>query len=312
MSKALEKARQQFADGKIKSASGTLWEVHSEVSAGNVAEAHGMLDLALALRERADGWGIEECDEHISFARLALAEADRATHLASLHTSAVAVVPRLWVIGGSGIDVAPSTETTWELIFTEDQVLLCQTSPLAKDRLGDTDWRSFGLLQIGWEGLHLYIGGVDELRTRGGFFAGGFSQLGVAEGKLMGAMLNTLTSSTTTDTVLRLQKPSAELYLFHDALAPQALRVALAPVLDRLRQTEAPSVPPIGEAGDDVVERLGKLADLLDRGVITRDEFDEFKAKLLSGASRLLSDSPGRSHGVHLRFSHSKTGRGRP
>ena len=95
MSTALEKARQQFQDGKIKSASGTLWEVRAEVSAGNVAEAQAMLDLALALRERADGWGIEECDEHISFARLALAEADRATLLASLHASAIAVVPQL-------------------------------------------------------------------------------------------------------------------------------------------------------------------------------------------------------------------------
>ena len=226
--------------------------------------------------------------------------------------SAVAAVPRLWVIGGSGIDVAPSTQTTWELIFAEEQVLLCQTSPLTKERLGDSDWRSFGLLQIGWEGLRLYVGGAGELRRGGGFFGGGFSQLGVAEGKLMGSMLNTLTSSATSDAVLRLQKPSAELYLFHDALAPQALRAALAPVFDRLRQTEAPSAQQAVEAGDDVVDRLGKLADLLDRGAITHDEFNEMKARLLSGDSRLLSDSAGRGHGMHLRFSLGKPIWGRP
>ena len=112
-------------------------------------------------------------------------------------------------------------------------------------------------------------------------------------------MLDALTSKSTSDTVLRLQKPSAELYLFHDALAPQALRVALAPVFDRLRQTEAPSTSQVGEADDDVIDRLGKLADLLDRGAITHDEFDELKAKLLS---ELRLDSPGRRHGVHPRF----------
>jgi hypothetical protein len=285
MSKALEKARQQFEDGKIKSASGTLWEVREEVSAGNVDEAQGILDLALALRDRADGWGIEECDEHISFARHVLAEADRAGLLASLHTSAVAVVPQCRVIGGSGIDVAPSTHTTWELIFTEDQVVLCQTSPLAKDRLADADWRGFGLLQIGWEDLRLYVAGAGEVRIGGGFFGGGFSLLGAAGGRLMGSMLNALTSSSTIDTVLRLQKPSAELYLFHDALAPQALKVALAPVFDRLRQTQAPSAQQAAEAGDDVIDRLHKLADLLDRGAITHDEFDELKARLLAEGS---------------------------
>ena len=310
MSKVLENAQQQFADGKIKSASGTLWEVRDEVLAGNVAEAQGMLDLALALRERADGWGIEECDEHISFARHALAEADRARLLASLHASAVAAVPRLWVIGGSGIDVAPNTQTTWELIFAEDQVVLCQTSPIATERLADADWRGFGLLQIGWEGLRLYVGSSGEVRIGGGFFGGGFSLLGAAGGRLMGSMLNTLTSSRTIDTVLRLQKPSAELYLFHDALVPQALRAALAPVFDRLRQTDAPSTSQVGEADDDVIGRLGKLADLLDRGAITQDEFNELKAGLLSGVSRSLSDSRGHGHGMHLRFSHGKPSQG--
>lgn len=305
MSTALEKARQQFEDGKIKSASGTLWEVRQEVLAGNVAEAQGILDLALTLRDRADGWGIEECDEHISFARHALAEADRAGLLTSLHASAIAVVSQCRVIGSLGVKIAPNTETTWELIFTEDQVLLSQTSSFAKESLGDSDWRRFGLLQIGWEGLHLYIGGAGELLQGGGSFAGGFGLLGPTEGRLIGSMLDTLTSKSTGDTVLRLQKPSAELYLFHDALAPQALRVALAPVFDRLRQTDAPSTSEVGEADDDVIDRLGKLADLLDRGAITHDEFAQLKAKL-------LSDSPGRSHGVRLRFNRSKAGRGRP
>jgi hypothetical protein len=305
MSKALEKARQQFEEGKIKSASGTLWEVRNEVAAGKADEAQGMLNLALALRDRAEGWVIEECDEHINVARLALAEADRARFLASLHTSAIVVVPHCRVIGGSGINVAASTETTWELIFAEDQVLLCQTSPLAKESLSDTDWRGFGLLKIGWEGLHLYIGGAGEMRRGGGFFAGGFGLLGAAEGMLISSMANALTSSSTIDTVLRLQMPSAELYLFHDTLAPQALRTALSPVFDRLRQAEAPSAPPANEAGDDIIDRLRKLADLLDRGTITHDEFTQLKAKL-------LSDSSGRSHSMRLRSSRSKPGRGRP
>ena len=72
------------------------------------------------------------------------------------------------MIGSLGVKIAPNTETTWELIFTEDQVLLSQTSSFATERLGDSDWRRFGLQQIGWEGLHLYVGGASELRTAGG------------------------------------------------------------------------------------------------------------------------------------------------
>jgi hypothetical protein len=77
-SKALKKARQQLERGKIQSASRTLWEVRNEVSNGKRDEAQDLLDLALALRDRAEGWVIKECEGHISFARRALAEAEEA------------------------------------------------------------------------------------------------------------------------------------------------------------------------------------------------------------------------------------------
>jgi hypothetical protein len=88
---------------------------------------------------------------------------------------------------------------------------------------------------------------------------------------LISSVLNALTSSTKVDTVLRLQKPSAALCLLHDKLAPEALRVALSPVFTRLRRTEAQNAPPWSEAGDPIIDRLQKLADLLDRGAITQD-----------------------------------------
>ena len=39
---------------------------------------------------------------------------------------------------------------------------------------------------------------------------------------------------------------------------------------------------PVEPGNDHVVERLAKLADLLERGLLSREEFDRLKAELLS------------------------------
>ncbi len=45
----------------------------------------------------------------------------------------------------------------------------------------------------------------------------------------------------------------------------------------------APAAAPAGGVSDDMVEQLTKLKGLLDSGVLTQEEFDAQKAKVLAG-----------------------------
>lgn len=75
MSKALDKARQQFQAGRDKQAVNTLYEVASAPDAPP-DEVAGLLELATAIRARNAGALQTECDAHIRRARQR-AEADQ-------------------------------------------------------------------------------------------------------------------------------------------------------------------------------------------------------------------------------------------
>jgi len=55
--------------------------------------------------------------------------------------------------------------------------------------------------------------------------------------------------------------------------------------IEQLQAQQAQAAPPpaAGETTDDMVEQLTKLKGLLDAGVLTQQEFDAQKAKILNG-----------------------------
>jgi hypothetical protein len=126
------------------------------------------------------------------------------------------------------------------------------------------------------------IGGPGATKTGGGFLGGGFGIDGAAEGMLIASALNMLTTRAKVDTVICLRTSSAELFVHHGTETPDALRMRLSQVFNILRARAAPLPKSQGPDQDHVVERLAKLADLLDRGVLTQDEFAALKSKLLS------------------------------
>ena len=65
MSKALEKATDQYQAGQLKKAVATLWEATFAGDAGET-EARGVLALAVLLRDATDGGVRGECEEQIS------------------------------------------------------------------------------------------------------------------------------------------------------------------------------------------------------------------------------------------------------
>ena len=130
------------------------------------------------------------------------------------------------------------------------------------------------------------IGGPGLVKTGGGFVGGGFGVSGAVEGMAIAAVLNALTTRTSVKTVVRIQGTSCELFLLHTRLTPEQLRISMsrplgairsARVMQAARETQhAPIAVP------SPVQELTKLADLLEKGLLTREEFDLMKAQLLS------------------------------
>lgn len=98
---------------------------------------------------------------------------------------------------------------------------------------------------------------------------------------LIASALNMLTTRTRVDTAICLQTRSAELFLQHSTETPDALRIRLSQAFNILRQRVPPESDTTPTGNEHVVDRLAKLAGMLDRGLLSRQEFDRLKAELL-------------------------------
>lgn len=122
------------------------------------------------------------------------------------------------------------------------------------------------------------IGGPGVVKSGGGFTGGGFGAVGALEGMAIAAVLNALTTRTSIVTVVRIQAMRCELFFLHTRLTPDQLRMDMSRALGAIRAAKPSQVAP---AGASPVAELAKLAEMLQAGLITREEFDQFKARLL-------------------------------
>jgi hypothetical protein len=266
----LAKARGQAEAGKLKAAERSLWEIIGQARFNPIA-ARGILAVAETVRNGATGGFKDDCDRLVAVASRTVVLADNGgiepEAEGSPRKGAIAVVASCKVIGASGFADLP-IGTACEVIFRPDEVVLLRLSDLCE-------------VATPWSGLGLEIGGAGAIRSGGGFIGGGFGLAGAAVGMLTASALNSITTKTGIDTVLHMQTPDAELFLHHDQVPPEALRRALSPVFTKLRQAESAG-PEMNAGGDHVIDRLHKLADLRDRGVVTEEEFSRLKADLLA------------------------------
>jgi hypothetical protein len=174
------------------------------------------------------------------------------------------------VLGGHGL--YPSAGQTWDLVFTESGLSFRR----GRDQAGAIPYSEITAFEIG---------GPGATRQEGGFMGGGFGVQGAAEGMLIATALNMLTTRTRVATVICLQTRTAELFFHNGSEPPDVTRIRLSPVFSVLRQQQsAPATPPILDAnttGGSVVDQLAKLAELLDKGLITPEEFATLKSDLL-------------------------------
>jgi hypothetical protein len=123
----------------------------------------------------------------------------------------------------------------------------------------------------------LSVGGAGKIREGGGFVGGGFGLEGFAIGASVAGLLNAMTTKHRIETLLGLQTHEGELVFLCTTIEPASLELALSRVRALLRNAMNKAHQP--EAG--VAEELSKLADLVERGFLDREEFDLAKQRLL-------------------------------
>jgi hypothetical protein len=263
----LETARQQIAAGKHRKAIDGLY--HPAAYPASAADARAIVELVSSAREQTDGRLRKRYDDVLGIARAGLARRELAERQQAADARTIARVQNCRVLGGHG--TPPRTGESWELVFTAEALHLLKL---------DADETV-----VPYEDVTAFeIGGRGAQSTGGGFIGGGFGVQGAAEGMLIASALNLMSRRTTVDTVICIQTNTAELFLHHDRATPNALRMLLSPVFTILRQQPpAPSeIPAIATVQADPIDRLAKLAELLDRGMITDEEFRKLKADIVS------------------------------
>lgn len=189
---------------------------------------------------------------------------------AALEAATAARVAGVVYAGGYGADSRVAAGQAYDLRFLEDQIVVVPSALV--DVLQQIRYTDIEDVEIGGPGI------VSKY-TRGQQ-AGAAAMFG-----LLGAAV--AYGSTRIQTVIHIQATDVDLYFLCTTTVPDALRIQLAGPLGAIRHARAqpsPAVaaPPDGEGG--VASELHKLADLLDRGLLTREEFDQFKGRLLAGS----------------------------
>jgi hypothetical protein len=86
---------------------------------------------------------------------------------------------------------------------------------------------------------------------------------------------------------VRVQGTGCELFLLHARATPEQVRIDLSRPLGAIRSARAPALQGADEHREPArpaspVEELTKLASMLQSGLLTREEFDQLKARLLA------------------------------
>lgn len=178
-------------------------------------------------------------------------------------------------LGGHVPESAITAGKQYDVRFLEDPLAVCAVR--RADVLAEV---SYGQVE------HMEIGGPGLVKRGGGFVGGGFGVTGAIEGMAIAAVMNGLTARTSIKTVVRIQGTSCELFLLHTSATPDQLRIGMSRTLSIIRSARATEVAGAIQQGvravsSSPVEELTKLADMLEKGLLTREEFDLMKAKLI-------------------------------
>jgi hypothetical protein len=168
------------------------------------------------------------------------------------------VFMRCTILGGSGTALVAGNIGI--AIFGKDTVSLVSGTQRLKVQLNEL--------------TELKIEGPGRITSDAGVMGGGFGLEGALIGIGAATLLNVLTTDTTTNTVLYLAWPGAELFLHTSNYSPDEARLALSPAFTKIQ-----SVKNVG--GADIASQFERLAALMKSGAINAEEYALAKSKLL-------------------------------
>jgi hypothetical protein len=221
-------------------------------------------------------------------ARLRAREADAArlrgpvlgsSELLELDARSMATMRELVYLGGHVPESPITAGERCDVRFVEDRLVVFASR--RADVLAEVPYSQVEDVEIGGPGM---------VRSGGGFTGGGFGLGGAIEGMAVAAVLNAMTTRTSIKTIVRIQGTGCELFLLHIKLTPEQLRIEMSRTLSVIRSARAgeATARPLSEVNPvppSPVEELAKLADMLEKGLLTREEFDLMKAKILRSAT---------------------------
>jgi hypothetical protein len=135
------------------------------------------------------------------------------------------VISDLVVLGGCGFEFTIGQPVV--MTFDDEGLKVVSTDT---DSVSET--RAFS------EIIEIEVTGPGMLVKSAGFIGGGFGLRGAAEGMLIAGLLNALTTRSEVQTFIRIAVDHGELFLHQRTLDPFPLRIALSPVLTRLRMRD--------------------------------------------------------------------------
>lgn len=181
------------------------------------------------------------------------------------------------LLGGYAPGASVVIGERYDVRFLDDRIVVCMAG----------GWRTRAGMPYG-EVQDVEIGGPGLIRSGGGFSGGGFGVAGALEGMAIAGILNALTTRTAITTIVRIQGRDSEMFFLHTLSTPEQLRMDLSRALGAIRVANAcvprdTAAAPASAAPASPVGELAKLAELLNAGLVTREEFEQLKAKILQG-----------------------------
>jgi hypothetical protein len=193
------------------------------------------------------------------------------TGIAQLDTATVGYLPQVVFLGGYVPVMELAAGKPYDLRFLEDRLIVLQCRTV--DVLVEVPYTDIETIEIGGPGL---------VRSGGGFVGGGFGVRGAVEGMAIAAVLNGITTQTRIKTIVRVQGTGCELFVLHTRTEPEALRIELSRPLGAIRSAQGTRSAGGENAPRSPVEELAKLASMLDSGLLTREEFEQLKTKIIA------------------------------
>jgi hypothetical protein len=127
-------------------------------------------------------------------------------------------------------------------------------------------------------------GGPGAVKTNAGVIGGGFGLEGAVEGMLIAAALNKLSTKTTVTTTANLETRSVTYKFVTNLYLPQQIGQMLAPInkliydMNHAARNKAPGT----ESGNSPLEQLEQLAKLHQSGILSDEEYESTKARILA------------------------------